>query len=1096
MTGKRVLTLFLALCLLLGALPLSAGAEEELAFYLEGPTPQLVPQDQAASYGSLGGLYLGNFGDTDRDSYTYQYTVDRENYQDLSKQNDAGPNGPIVRLTLPENPGPGKSFEIVIKNGEQAVVARLTVNGDDSGSQGGPVGPGDSKALDFHDYVLGFISFDKDTDVLDIFGGMLYGYPWSEGDTQPIDRYLAVGVLKVNDLGDGNISFTFPGPNDHPPTFTVDELGLRADEKNRKNFSFSSNFENPVHTATPGTITVPYNKGSLRVGNAAILKAKPLAGKTADDTHATAYAKVTVNYENQTIQEEIFVNLAVFNYSRTDGDRQWTRPNNDTVEALNAFLASVTPEQGKRYHLELGECTYRGTILLPANITSDTLVFVEGAKDRRDNSLTNVIGGIDLNGSAINVISHINFIAGRRQGSTPLRAIYNGSAANLGNCTFTGYDVAVDGGQHLLTPLGCTFRSNQVAVRANLTGDQAGHYLNALPWSSNIFLSNGTAIQIRALGPMSPFVIRIQDNDFRGNSTDLDISAPGEYFFYRNYFSSTASGLTEGSLRTPVVKLGQNVILHPYPARRKSITHPGRELLLGEENIILKSEAGRLALLVSSLAGHHLEIIQQEKDQARVALGSISFEEEFVPAGDRAGLASLMDDEPATAEPTFTPTMDVVRTENQITVTMPAIPEGIVPMITVACPGWTWASIVHGGEAVDVWGFEDEKVSFPAAQAGDYVLTPTDDRPQTCTVTFDSDGGSTVKSQMVVQGSRARLPAAPSKEGYLFSRWQLEGQNYDFTTPVTQSIRLKAVWTPKPVQAISEEKTTVVTDQNGKVQAVIAAQDAASGQPILLPMAPVTAAEVIAWAPIVEVTLPTGGKRPVTVEIPVEEARESDVLVLVDGDGGEEVFPSTALTERGLAVTLYESALLKVVRRAGDYTDLPSRVWVESAVAFTTSRGLFFGVGEGRFAPGKTMNRAMAACVLHRLACQPETDAPPFFTDVPQGRWYTKAIAWAHDKGIVAGYGDRFGVGEPVTREQLMAMLWRLAGKPAVEPVETGASPWAAEAMSWAVTTGILAGDGEGYKPQGEATRAQCAAFLMRFINQFYQALALSRTKA
>jgi hypothetical protein len=88
---------------------------------------------------------------------------------------------------------------------------------------------------------------------------------------------------------------------------------------------------------------------------------------------------------------------------------------------------------------------------------------------------------------------------------------------------------------------------------------------------------------------------------------------------------------------------------------------------------------------------------------------------------------------------------------------------------------------------------------------------------------------------------------------------------------------------------------------------------------------------------------------------------------------------------------------------------------------------------------------------------------------------------WAMENGISDGT-----MGEAdVTREQLVTMLYRMSGSPEVsaEDAVDGASSWAADAVAWAVKTGLLKGDGTGLDLQGSATRAQVATFIMRFMN-------------
>ena len=147
------------------------------------------------------------------------------------------------------------------------------------------------------------------------------------------------------------------------------------------------------------------------------------------------------------------------------------------------------------------------------------------------------------------------------------------------------------------------------------------------------------------------------------------------------------------------------------------------------------------------------------------------------------------------------------------------------------------------------------------------------------------------------------------------------------------------------------------------------------------------------------------------------------------------------------------------------------------------------GVGTGLFAPNATTSRAMIVTILWRMQGSPEVDTTETFTDVYPDAWYAKAIAWAVAEGVADGYGEGlFGPNDAITREQLAAMLWRYAARPESEgglsAFADGAevSVWAQQAMSWAVSLGLINGvDSDRLDPKGQATRAQTATILMRF---------------
>jgi len=152
------------------------------------------------------------------------------------------------------------------------------------------------------------------------------------------------------------------------------------------------------------------------------------------------------------------------------------------------------------------------------------------------------------------------------------------------------------------------------------------------------------------------------------------------------------------------------------------------------------------------------------------------------------------------------------------------------------------------------------------------------------------------------------------------------------------------------------------------------------------------------------------------------------------------------------------------------------------------------GTSETNFSPFLTANRAMIATVLYRMAGNPHVTGESTFTDVPADMWYTDAIKWAAQEGIVSGYGNnRFGINDAVTREQLVVLLYRYAQHKNLDTTVTGdlsnfadkdkVSVWATESMKWAIGKGIITGKGNGVlDPSGTVTRAEIAAILLRFL--------------
>ncbi|MDR1440640.1 MAG: glycosyl hydrolase 53 family protein [Clostridiales bacterium] len=176
------------------------------------------------------------------------------------------------------------------------------------------------------------------------------------------------------------------------------------------------------------------------------------------------------------------------------------------------------------------------------------------------------------------------------------------------------------------------------------------------------------------------------------------------------------------------------------------------------------------------------------------------------------------------------------------------------------------------------------------------------------------------------------------------------------------------------------------------------------------------------------------------------------------------------------------------------FIDVAGSDWFYDAVKFAVENALFNGTSADMFSPGGNMTRAMTVTVLYRMEGQPGAPSPSPFEDVPAGEWYSDAVAWGAANGIVNGFSEtRFGGGEPVTREQLAAILLRYAeykGKELGGAADISAfadaasvSGYALEAVQWAVGAGLIQGRGENdIAPQGNATRAEVAAIIQRFM--------------
>ena len=185
------------------------------------------------------------------------------------------------------------------------------------------------------------------------------------------------------------------------------------------------------------------------------------------------------------------------------------------------------------------------------------------------------------------------------------------------------------------------------------------------------------------------------------------------------------------------------------------------------------------------------------------------------------------------------------------------------------------------------------------------------------------------------------------------------------------------------------------------------------------------------------------------------------------------------------------------------YTDIPAEgeCWYRENVSFVSSRGIMAGMTDTEFGPGVELQRSHIATIIYRIAEKPPVESEQsVFPDVPDKEFYTEAAIWAKENDVIKGYDDgNFGPNDMITREDMAVIMYRYAQLAKLDTEATGelsgfpdaeqVSPYAVEALKWAVGKGIISGmDHEGNKtiePQGTASRAQCAAVVQRFMEGY-----------
>ena len=326
-----------------------------------------------------------------------------------------------------------------------------------------------------------------------------------------------------------------------------------------------------------------------------------------------------------------------------------------------------------------------------------------------------------------------------------------------------------------------------------------------------------------------------------------------------------------------------------------------------------------------------------------------------------------------------------------------------------------------------------------------------------------------VTAQIVLASNEPyELPTLPNQGYNRFQGWRssVNGEVYPGGQEVTISAdtTFTAVWSYTP-PANPNYKITIGDMENGTVTADPAAAKAGA-----------------------EVTLTATPDEGYAVGTITVTDRFGDAVRVTEQADGTYTFtmPNGQVTVKATFVETEEPA------PAEPFPDVDENDWFYDEVVYVYENGLMNGVENNQFAPNTATNRAMLATILYRLAGEPAVSGDLPFTDVESGTWYTDAVLWAAQNGIVNGLGENtFAPMNTLTREQLVTMLYRyaeaagydvsaaadLSGYPDAGKVQT----YAQKAMSWAVAEGIVEGMDGNLNPAGNATRAQIATILMRF---------------
>lgn len=272
---------------------------------------------------------------------------------------------------------------------------------------------------------------------------------------------------------------------------------------------------------------------------------------------------------------------------------------------------------------------------------------------------------------------------------------------------------------------------------------------------------------------------------------------------------------------------------------------------------------------------------------------------------------------------------------------------------------------------------------------------------------------------------------------------------------------------------------TEINSSGQLVSVVSLSQSAASsaqGGVLTLPLPPAPLVSKSSTAP--RITINAAGTKEVLVKFPVERITSGTVVVLMNQDGSESILKNSVPDADGVVALIPAGATVKIINNSKRFEDVSTSAWYQEAVDFASGRGILSGTTADSFSPQAQMTRAMLWTALSRYDGQTGTGGDT---------WYAPAQQWAKENNVSDGSSPEGNI----TREQLALILYRYGGSPAAQgnlgdfKDADEISSWAGPALQWAVERGILSGkDGGKLDPQAQASRAEVATILMRYIKE------------
>ena len=630
----------------------------------------------------------------------------------------------------------------------------------------------------------------------------------------------------------------------------------------------------------------------------------------------------------------------------------------DADEITAAIQAAVDTAPSKdspmgrgTIHVVLKGNRYDGIIKIPANIMSEKGDYEIRFESASTTGRTTIVGGVACNNSQVSFYN-IDFVA--PEGEEESRAIYDGRSWAV-NCTFRGYDVAMDAGEGDINGMG----ANYSVFYENDTAISSGNLANGLTGCA--FINNDTAVLVPGLmEDLAPFYYRIAENNFVNNDVDFDVRCAGTFYFYRNYYGRVKNNasMTSAEILEALRYVSSKDILSQPPkvniddhSETKVVTNP------------------------------------RWKDPVELDAG--------VPSLSSGGSRSSTNSAPMAL------TAPVEQPENYLTA------------------DWELVTEIVAGET----NLTISAVAFASASTEERIIS---------VVSYDASTGATTTLAEWNFGTAAHTELAESSAVFDASLSVTRSET-DGSVTVTLNAENELLAVLKP--------TLTVPDASGGVEHNGTGVVSSSGE-----------------NDSVSFTVSDGGSYEISEAN--EEITETPEIPETPS------LPSAPVTPPAFGEDVMEPL---------PFTDVAEGDWFYDYVEYVYENGLMDGTSGTTFEPDANMTRAMVWAILARIDGETVTGE----------NWIEIARTWAMAEGVSDGT-DANGL---VTREQLATMLWRYTGEPESDyslsafTDAASVSEWAETAMSWAVENGLITGVTEDtLVPQGSATRAQCAAILMRYV--------------